>query len=37
LFIRNSLRIGAIATVLALGTFIIVMLRRERKDEPLPL
>ena len=37
LFVRNSLRIGAIATVLALGTFIIVMLRRERKDEPLSL
>ncbi len=34
LFIRNSLRIGGIATVLALGTFIVVMLRRERKDEP---
>lgn len=37
LFVRNSLRIGAIATVLALGTFIIVMLRREREDEPLSL
>jgi protein SCO1/2 len=34
LYIRNSLRIGGVATVLALGTFIVVMLRRERKSDP---
>ena len=32
-YIRNSLRIGAAATVLALGSFIVVMLRRERRGE----
>ncbi len=32
-YIRNSLRISAVATVLALGSFIVVMLRRERKGE----
>jgi len=33
LYIRNSLRIGGLATVLALGSFIFVMLRRERRGE----
>lgn len=33
LYIRNSLRIGGLATVLALGSFIVVMLRRERRGE----
>jgi protein SCO1/2 len=37
LFIRNSLRVAGIATVVVLGSFIFVMLRRERKDEPLSL
>lgn len=37
LIIRNSLRVAGLATVLILGTFIFVMLRRERKDEPLSL
>ena len=32
-YIRNSLRIGAVATVLAIGGFIAVMLRRERRGE----
>ncbi|SVB51563.1 uncharacterized protein METZ01_LOCUS204417, partial [marine metagenome] len=33
LYIRHSLRIGGLATVLALGSFIFVMLRRERRGE----
>jgi protein SCO1/2 len=33
LYIRNSLRIGGLATILALGSFIVVMLRRERRGE----
>jgi protein SCO1/2 len=33
LYIRNSLRIGGVATVLALGSFIAIMLRRERRGE----
>ncbi len=37
LFIRNSLRVAGIATVVMLGSFIFVMLRRERKDKPLSL
>ncbi len=37
LIIRNSLRIAGIATVIVLGTFIFVMLRRERRDQPLSL
>jgi protein SCO1/2 len=37
LFIRNSLRVAGLATVVVLGSFIFVMLRRERKDEPLSL
>jgi len=32
-YIRNSLRIGGFATILALGSFIVVMLRRERRGE----
>ena len=32
-YIRNSLRIGAVATVLALGSFVVVMLRRERRGD----
>ena len=32
-YIRNSLRIGGLATILALGSFIVVMLRRERRGE----
>ena len=32
-YIRNSLRIGGLATILALGSFIMVMLRRERRGE----
>jgi len=32
-YIRNSLRIGGVATVLALSSFIVVMLRRERRGE----
>ena len=37
LFIRNSLQIAGIATVLALGSFIFIMLRRERNADSLPL
>jgi protein SCO1/2 len=33
LYIRNSLRIGGLATILAIGSFIVVMLRRERRGE----
>ena len=33
LYIRNSLRIGGVATILALASFIVVMLRRERRGE----
>ena len=33
LYIRNSLRIGGVATVLAIGSFIAIMLRRERRGE----
>lgn len=33
LYIRNSLRISAVATVVAIGSFIVVMLRRERRGE----
>ena len=38
-YIRNSLRIGGLATILALGSFIVVMLRRERRgalQQPQP-
>ena len=37
LIIRNSLQITGIATVLALGSFIFIMLRRERKTGSPPL
>ncbi len=32
-YIRNSLRIGGVATLLALVSFVVVMLRRERRGE----
>ena len=34
LAIMRTIRLGAIATVLALGTFIVVMVRRERHAAP---
>ena len=37
LIIRNSLQIAGVATVLAPGSFIFIMLRRERNTDSLPL
>jgi len=37
LIIRNSLQIAGVATVIALGSFIFIMLRRERNTDSLPL